>query len=75
MSKPTIPEGPPGGAPHSLPPPTQKHVSWELWFASLLFVAISARDARLAYFEAEDRRKAQEIDRLRRAGGERRHAA
>ncbi len=48
---------------------------WEITFISLLAVALEARDERIRYYEAEDRRKAQEIDRLRTARGERRQAA
>lgn len=45
--------------------------SWEIAFLSLLLVAVAQRDARLEWFEAEDRRKAREIDRLRKANDRR----
>lgn len=40
-------------------------VPWEVRLFSLMAAALLSRNARLHYYEAEDRRKAQEIDRLR----------
>jgi hypothetical protein len=55
--------------------PAASRLPWEIKFISLLAVALESTIARIAYFEAEDRRKAVEIDRLERAPGERRRAA
>lgn len=56
-------------------PAQHKHRSWELKVISLLRIALLARDMRIAWFEAEDLRKAREIDRQRRLYGERRRVA
>jgi hypothetical protein len=53
----------------------QSHITWEVTLSTILLLALHSRDARLAWFEAEDRRKALEIDRRARAAGERRRAA
>jgi hypothetical protein len=51
------------------PLPPAPSAPWEIALISYLLAAVEARDARIAYFEAEDRRKAREIDRERRRGG------
>ena len=56
-------------------PAEQSHLTWEVILFPILLLVLHSRDARLSWFEAEDRRKALEIDRLARAAGERRRAA
>ena len=73
----TLPRQTRNPSPHtsqSLATPAAR-VPWEITFISLLAVHLEQRDARIAYFEAEDARKAEEIDRLNRAFSERRRAA
>lgn len=50
-------------------PARHSHVAWEVSLIPLLLLALQLRDARIAWFEAEDRRKAREIDRLAGAAG------
>jgi hypothetical protein len=76
----TTPDALTGGASthaEAVQPTTSIHPapSRELDLSVWLLLLVERMSTRLAWFEAEDRRKANEIDRLRAARGERRRAA
>lgn len=54
---------------------TPARVPWEIKAIALLAVAVEERDRRIRYYEAEDHRKAVEIDRLSSGRGGLRSAA
>jgi len=53
----------------------QSQGAWEITLIFFLLAVVKNCDARIKYFEEEDRRKAFEIDHLQRALGQRRRAA